>query len=120
MVVDTEVKENDETHEESDAVMADIAGDDVCNTSENVYEQSGELADIEKPTFEDGNETAVKMDTVVAETAGQAAMEGAEEIYEPAGEGTCSEKNDGIEYICVSDDNDDEVVKVKLFSLLIQ
>ena len=116
MVVDTEVKENDETHEESDAVMADLAGDDVCDTSENVYEQSGELADIEKPTFEDGNETAVKM----AETAGQAAMEGAEEINEPAGEGTCSEKNDGIEYICVSDDNDDEVVKVKLFSLLIQ
>lgn len=40
MVVDTEVKESDETHEESDAVMADIAGDAVCNTSENVYEQS--------------------------------------------------------------------------------
>ena len=120
MVVDTEVKESDETHEESDAVMADIAGDAVCNTSENVYEQSGELGDIEKRTVEDGNETAVKMDTVLADIAGQAAMEGAEELYEPAGEGTCSEKNDGIEYICVSDDNDDEVVKVKLFSLLIQ
>lgn len=78
------------------------------------------MADIEKPTLEDGNETAVKMDTVVADTAGQAAMEGADEVYEPAEEGTCSEKNDGIEYICVSDDNDDEVVKVKLFSLLIQ